>query len=223
MSHKGNLLGVFSRRSGGKKPTHLFAGDCTQHTSRRLHRLHVEAMSARLSTAFHSNTLHFRAPRPLPDIVGKIDVCTALQAAPYALFINHNPEYSNVYIEAITMLTEESVHPDLHRSRTRSEPLREPLVRGDHRRYVDGLGGGSGEQGVRATSERGGALGAMDTMYQRRKSQEKSPNYELQGHDDGSLPLIGVDTFLAKDPCGRDNHLDRADSLDGRNQEPAGR
>ena len=43
-------------------------------------------------------------------------------------------------------------------------------------------------------SERGGVLGAMDTMYQRSKIQEESLYYEHKKHD-GSLPIIGVNTF----------------------------
>ena len=46
-------------------------------------------------------------------------------------------------------------------------------------------------------SERGGVLGAMDTMYQRGKIQEESLYYEGRKHD-GSLPLIGVNTFLPR-------------------------
>ncbi|MDH3553467.1 MAG: methylmalonyl-CoA mutase family protein, partial [Gammaproteobacteria bacterium] len=46
-------------------------------------------------------------------------------------------------------------------------------------------------------SDRGGVLGAMDTMYQRGKIQEESLYYESKKHD-GSLPLIGVNTFLPK-------------------------
>ena len=49
-----------------------------------------------------------------------------------------------------------------------------------------------------AISERGGVLGAMDTMYQRSKIQEESLYYEHKKHD-GSLPLIGVNTFLPKE------------------------
>ena len=45
-------------------------------------------------------------------------------------------------------------------------------------------------------TERGGVLGAMETMYQRGKIQEESMFYERKKHD-GSLPLIGVNTFLA--------------------------
>ncbi len=46
-------------------------------------------------------------------------------------------------------------------------------------------------------NERGGVLGAMDTMYQRGKIQDESMLYEHKKHD-GSLPLIGVNTFLPK-------------------------
>ena len=45
-------------------------------------------------------------------------------------------------------------------------------------------------------SERGGVLGAMDTMYQRSKIQDESLTYEQRKHD-GSLPIVGVNTFLA--------------------------
>src|SRR5690606_21152080 len=52
-----------------------------------------------------------------------------------------------------------------------------------------------------AISERGGVLGAMDTMYQRGKIQEESLYYEHRKHD-GSLPLVGVNTFLPKEHAG---------------------
>ena len=45
-------------------------------------------------------------------------------------------------------------------------------------------------------SERGGVLGAMETMYQRGKIQEESLYYETKKHD-GSLPIVGVNTFLS--------------------------
>ena len=47
-----------------------------------------------------------------------------------------------------------------------------------------------------AISERGGVLGAMETMYQRTKIQEESLYYETKKHD-GSLPIVGVNTFLS--------------------------
>ena len=52
-----------------------------------------------------------------------------------------------------------------------------------------------------AISERGGVLGAMGTMVQRGKIQDESMYYEHKKHD-GSLPLIGVNTFLPKDHAG---------------------
>src|SRR5690349_22474201 len=52
-----------------------------------------------------------------------------------------------------------------------------------------------------AISERGGVLGAMDTMYQRGKIQEESLYYEHKKHD-GSLPLVGVNTFLPREHAG---------------------
>jgi methylmalonyl-CoA mutase len=45
-------------------------------------------------------------------------------------------------------------------------------------------------------TERGGVLGAMETMYQRNKIQEESMYYEMQKHT-GELPIIGVNTFLS--------------------------
>ncbi len=51
----------------------------------------------------------------------------------------------------------------------------------------------------RAISERGGVLGAMERMYQRSKIQDESLYYETKKHD-GTLPIVGVNTFL--DPKG---------------------
>jgi methylmalonyl-CoA mutase len=48
-----------------------------------------------------------------------------------------------------------------------------------------------------AISERGGVLGAMDTMYQRGKIQESRCTTSTRKHD-GSLPLVGVNTFLPR-------------------------
>lgn len=46
-------------------------------------------------------------------------------------------------------------------------------------------------------NDRGGVLGAMETMYQRSRIQEESLYYETQKHD-GTYPIIGVNTFLNK-------------------------
>ena len=71
-----------------------------------------------------------------------------------------------------------------------------------------------------AISERGGVLGAMDTMYQRGKIQEESLYYEQKKHD-GSLPLIGVNTYPAEGARRRHHDDDRADPLDERREGPA--
>ena len=62
-------------------------------------------------------------------------------------------------------------------------------------------------------SERGGVLGAMETMYQRGKIQEESLYYETRKHD-GSLPIVGVNTFLSKTDGERGAQGCRADPLD---------
>ena len=54
-------------------------------------------------------------------------------------------------------------------------------------------------QEFESISERGGVLGAMETGYQRGKIQDESMYYEHRKHD-GSLPLIGVNTFLNPEP-----------------------
>src|SRR4029450_11186947 len=56
-----------------------------------------------------------------------------------------------------------------------------------------------------ALSERGGVLGAMDTMYQRSKIQEESLYYEQKKHE-GSLPPIGVNTCLPREQAGEIPH-----------------
>ena len=50
----------------------------------------------------------------------------------------------------------------------------------------------------RRITDRGGVLGAMETMYQRSKIQEESLYYEMKKHT-GELPLVGVNTFLSND------------------------
>ena len=71
-------------------------------------------------------------------------------------------------------------------------------------------------------SERGGVLGAMDTMYQRGKIQDESLYYETLKHD-GTLPIIGVNTFLAQRGAGPPRRGVRADALDRRGEGGADR
>jgi methylmalonyl-CoA mutase len=133
------------------------------------------------------------------------DIRTTLQAL-YALFDNCNSLHTNAYDEAITTPTEESVR--------RAVAIQLIINRELGLNFCENPWQGSFiidkltdivEEAVykefEAISERGGVLGAMDTMYQRGKIQEESMYYEHKKHD-GSLPLIGVNTFLPKEHGG---------------------
>jgi len=133
------------------------------------------------------------------------DIRTTLQAL-YALFDNCNSLHTNAYDEAITTPTEESVR--------RAVAIQLIINRELGLNFCENPWQGSFiidkltdivEEAVykefEAISERGGVLGAMDTMYQRGKIQEESLYYEHKKHD-GSLPLIGVNTFLPKEHGG---------------------
>jgi len=127
------------------------------------------------------------------------DIRTTLQAL-YALFDNCNSLHTNAYDEAITTPTEESVRRAVAIQMIINKELGlnycENPWQGSF--IVDELTDLVEEavyQEFERISERGGVLGAMDTMYQRSKIQEESMYYEHKKHD-GSLPIIGVNTFL---------------------------
>lgn len=127
------------------------------------------------------------------------DIRTTLQAL-YAIFDNTNSLHTNAYDEAITTPTEESVR--------RAVAIQLIINREFGLNFCENPWQGSFiveqltdlvEEAVYAEfdkiSERGGVLGAMDTMYQRGKIQDESMVYEHKKHD-GSQPIIGVNTFL---------------------------
>jgi len=127
------------------------------------------------------------------------DIRTTLQAL-YAIFDNCNSLHTNAYDEAITTPTEESVRRAVAIQMIINKELGlnfcENPWQGSF--IVDQLTDLVEEavyQEFERLSERGGVLGAMDTMYQRGKIQDESMVYEHKKHD-GSLPLIGVNTFL---------------------------
>jgi len=66
-------------------------------------------------------------------------------------------------------------------------------------------------------AERGGVLGAMETGYQRGKIQEESMLYEHQKHD-GTLPIIGVNTFRNPKSTGAVQQIELARSTDAEKQ-----
>jgi methylmalonyl-CoA mutase len=127
------------------------------------------------------------------------DIRTTLQAM-YALFDSCNSLHTNAYDEAITTPTEESVRRavaiQLIIARELGLNQNQNPWQGSFaiERLTDLV-----EEAIYAEfeslSERGGVLGAMETMYQRGKIQEESLYYEHKKHD-GSLPIIGVNTFL---------------------------
>lgn len=128
------------------------------------------------------------------------DIRTTLQAL-YAIYDNCNSLHTNAYDEAITTPTEESVrramaiqliiNRELGLAKNEN-PLQGSFIIEDLTDLV--------EEAVYAEfdriTERGGVLGAMETMYQRGKIQEESLYYETLKHK-GTYPIIGVNTFLS--------------------------
>ena len=126
------------------------------------------------------------------------DIRTTLQAL-YAWFDNCNSLHTNAYDEAITTPTEESVRRAVAIQMIINKELglnfNENPWQGSF--IVDKLTDIVEEavyKEFEAISERGGVLGAMDTMYQRGKIQEESMYYEHKKHD-GTYPIVGVNTF----------------------------
>ena len=131
------------------------------------------------------------------------DIRTTLQAL-IATSDNCNSLHTNAYDEAITTPTEASVRRALAIQMIinkewglgkNQNPNQGAFVIEELTDLV--------EEAVLAEfdriSERGGVLGAMETGYQRGKIQDESIFYERKKHD-GSLPIVGVNTFVNPDP-----------------------
>ena len=128
------------------------------------------------------------------------DIRTTLQAL-YAIYDNCNSLHTNAYDEAITTPTEHSVrramaiqliiNKELGLARNEN-PMQGSFITEELTDLV--------EEAVMVEfdriTERGGVLGAMESMYQRGKIQEESLYYETKKHN-GELPIIGVNTFLS--------------------------
>jgi methylmalonyl-CoA mutase len=130
------------------------------------------------------------------------DIRTTLQAL-YALFDNCNSLHTNAFDEAITTPTEHSVRRAVAIQMIISRELglnfcENPWQGSFIINELTDLVEEAVYQEFERISDRGGVLGAMETMYQRGKIQEESLYYESKKHD-GSLPLIGVNTFLPKE------------------------
>ena len=130
------------------------------------------------------------------------DIRTTLQAL-YAIYDNCNSLHTNAYDEAITTPTEASVrramaiqliiNRELGLAKNEN-PLQGAFIIEELTDLV--------EEAVLLEfdrlTERGGVLGAMETMYQRGKIQEESLHYEMLKHT-GEYPIIGVNTFLSSE------------------------
>jgi methylmalonyl-CoA mutase len=130
------------------------------------------------------------------------DIRTTLQAL-YAINDNCNSLHTNAYDEAITTPTEESVrramaiqliiNKELGLSKNEN-PIQGAFIIEELTDLV--------EDAVLLEfdriTERGGVLGAMETMYQRSKIQEESLYYETLKHT-GEFPIIGVNTYLSSE------------------------
>ncbi|WGK63746.1 methylmalonyl-CoA mutase family protein [Croceiramulus getboli] len=128
------------------------------------------------------------------------DIRTTLQAL-YAIYDNCNSLHTNAYDEAITTPTEDSVRRAMaiqliinkELGLTKNEnPIQGAFIIEE---LTDLVEEAVLEEFDRLT-ERGGVLGAMETMYQRSKIQEESLYYETLKHN-GEFPIIGVNTFLS--------------------------
>ncbi|HEY3786207.1 MAG TPA: methylmalonyl-CoA mutase family protein [Steroidobacteraceae bacterium] len=129
------------------------------------------------------------------------DIRTTLQAL-YALFDNCNSLHTNAYDEALTTPTEESVRRAVAIQLVINRELglnknQNPWQGSFAIEYLTDLVEEAVYKEFDSISERGGVLGAMETMYQRGKIQEESLYYETRKHD-GTLPIIGVNTFLSR-------------------------
>lgn len=174
------VIGRVARRIWAKAMKHLYKGN---DRSQKL-KYHIQTSGRSL----HAQEIDFN------------DIRTTLQAL-YAIYDNCNSLHTNAYDEAITTPTEESVrramaiqliiNKELGLAKNEN-PLQGSFIIEELTDLV--------EEAVYAEfdrlTERGGVLGAMETMYQRSKIQEESMYYEMKKHT-GELPLIGVNTFLS--------------------------
>ncbi|MEO6701072.1 MAG: methylmalonyl-CoA mutase family protein, partial [Jatrophihabitantaceae bacterium] len=145
------------------------------------------------------------------------DIRTTLQAL-NAMYDNANSLHTNAYDEAVTTPSAESVRRALAIQLIISKewglsanenPLQGSFVVDELTDLV--------EQAVLTEfdriTERGGVLGAMETGYQRGRIQDESMLYEHRKHD-GSLPIIGVNTFRAPDSAAAPAELELARGTD---------
>ena len=177
-----SVIGRVARRIWAKAIKHKYKGN---DRSQKL-KYHIQTSGRSL----HAQEVDFN------------DIRTTLQAL-YAIYDNCNSLHTNAFDEAITTPTEASVrraiaiqliiNKELGLAKNEN-PLQGSFIIDDLTNLV--------EEAVllefNNINERGGVLGAMETMYQRGKIQEESLYYETLKHN-GKYPIVGVNTFLNKD------------------------
>ncbi|SFF90523.1 methylmalonyl-CoA mutase family protein [Pontibacter chinhatensis] len=174
------VIGRVARRIWAKAMKHKYGADARS----QMLKYHIQTSGRSL----HAQEIDFN------------DIRTTLQAL-YAIYDNCNSLHTNAYDEAITTPTEASVrramaiqliiNRELGLAKNEN-PLQGSFIIEELTDLV--------EEAVLAEfdriTERGGVLGAMETMYQRGKIQEESLYYETLKHT-GEYPIIGVNTFLS--------------------------
>jgi methylmalonyl-CoA mutase len=175
-----SVIGRVARRIWAKAIKYKYGGNARS----QMHKYHIQTSGRSL----HAQEIAFN------------DIRTTLQAL-YAIYDNCNSLHTNAYDEAITTPTEESVrravaiqliiNRELGLAKNEN-PLQGSFIIEELTDLV--------EEAVllefQRIAERGGVLGAMETMYQRNKIQDESLYYERLKHS-GELPIIGVNTFLS--------------------------
>jgi methylmalonyl-CoA mutase len=174
-----SVLGRVARRIWAIAMKHKYGGN---ERSQKL-KYHVQTSGRSL----HAQEMNFN------------DIRTTLQAL-IAIYDNANSLHTNAFDEAVTTPTEESVRRalaiQLVINREWGLAMNENPLQGSF--IIDELTDLVEEAVLKEfdrINERGGVLGAMETGYQRGRIQDESMLYEHRKHD-GSLPIIGVNTFL---------------------------
>ncbi|MCC6288660.1 MAG: methylmalonyl-CoA mutase [Chitinophagaceae bacterium] len=175
------VIGRVARRIWAKAIKHKYKGN---ERSQKL-KYHIQTSGRSL----HAQEIDFN------------DIRTTLQAL-YAIYDNCNSLHTNAYDEAITTPTEESVRRamaiQLIINRELGTVKTENFIQGSFAiEELTNLVEEAVLMEFDRLNDRGGVLGAMERMYQRNKIQEESLHYESLKHS-GELPIVGVNTFLAK-------------------------
>ena len=176
-----SVIGRVARRIWAKAMRYKYKGD---ERSQKL-KYHIQTSGRSL----HAQEIDFN------------DIRTTLQAL-YAIYDNCNSLHTNAYDEAITTPTEESVRRAMAIQLIINRELglaknENPLQGSFIIEELTDLVEEAVLEEFKRINDRGGVLGAMETMYQRSKIQEESLYYETLKHN-GDYPIIGVNTFLNK-------------------------